>query len=798
MKHIYLFLFCIIISTNAFSQDVKILPPLQAAWDDLYKDCGGEDWHVKTISDLENNSESPFIKFYHAKIEGAYSIETFDLSNNNLKGDVPATFIKNNDFTPAVVWPYYGSVKIILSHNEITSVPNGMGTCYFSVMHTVRIDNNKLTSFHTDDRESITGMAPNLYTGCRVFTIHQNDITSLTEDNLGSSSYGSVSLIDNKAEEIRIDNNRLDFKSLCEVVPFIKSQYRYINYAYKGNEENCYFDYYPQKPLGDAVSEVNADQGSTHELNFSLNHKDNVYSWMLNGKDVPLSEGKSYNFSLNAESAGVYICKITNKNLPEVTLYSKDMPVFMNKANNKVINDFQIIHDAITENFPEGAIVADFQGQDPDGDEVFYRLIDGEANNSSFRIKEGKTLVSSEKLFERSYLSEYKLVVEAYDVYGGKKQKEFTISKGEGGGTKLPEDITLSGTEVDENVADAVIGDLATVGVTGYSFSLSNDSDKEWFYIEGQSLKTKVGLDYETKKGYSVRVKASADDGTQMKKDFNISVNDVNDAPHQVVLTTDVAKINVSAGAFIGQLVAVDQDPDDIVFSYKLINGDGDTNNEDFVIQGNKLLSARKYTEIDLGQMSIRVEVKDDENAAYEQVIKVSVQGEITENKMPRGIGLSNTVLWNEFEEGDDIAFIYMSDPEGEEGTFTCDNKYVEVIGTKLRLIKIPEDNNFEVEITGNDGENSISSIFRFNREANETGLKSIELSNIKVYPNPTVDKLNFSEPISGQVYSLSGRLIKQFNEESQVVVSELEQGTYLLKIFTREGIFVSKFIKKL
>jgi len=31
---------------------------------------------------------------------------------------------------------------------------------------------------------------------------------------------------------------------------------------------------------------------------------------MLNGKDVPLSGNKEYNFSLTPESAGVYTCKV--------------------------------------------------------------------------------------------------------------------------------------------------------------------------------------------------------------------------------------------------------------------------------------------------------------------------------------------------------------------------------------------------------------------------------------------------------------------------------------------------------
>lgn len=801
MKQFYLVLFCLITNNTLIqSQRDNTYPQIQAAWDFTYNTCGGDNWNVKTIDQLEARSESPYIKFSTSQAYSgakAYDIfEIIDLSNNNLQGDLPQQFTKNEDFSRKAVWEY-GSEKILLSHNKLTSVPNGMGIRRNGYFHTVKMDNNKLTSFHTDNSEDFIGANISLYKGCKVITLHQNEITSLKGSNFGPYFNGLTSIIDNMAEEVRIDNNRLNFMSLCEVVPFIKEQYGYRSADDEGNP-NCNFDYYPQKPLGNDVSEVNADKETEQNLNFSLTHPKNVYTWVLNGKEVPLSDGKDFNFTLTEETAGIYTCKITNSELPEVSLYSKDMPVFMNKAGNKVIADFQILHDPITSNFPENAIVADFQGEDPDDDIVYYRLIEGAVNNSSFRIHQGKTLISAEPLFDRTYLSEYKILVEAYDIYGGKKQKEFTITKGAGGGTALPQNITLSSLSINENQVDAIIGTLTAVGVDGYSFSLINESDKNFFYIEGQSLKTKVGLDFETQKNFSIRIKASAVDGTQMKKDFTITVNDLNDAPYSIFLTADIALIKVNSGAFIGQLVGADQDPTDIDFTYELKAGDGDVNNNDFTIQGNRLLSTRRFTESDLGQKSIRIEVKDDEGAALEQILEITIQGEITENKMPRGLGLSNNVIWKEFKVNDIISYIFMSDPEGVSGTFTSNSEYIEINGNIIRLTKLPNSEEIiEVEITGNDGDNDIKTTFRFYREGGTTGIKSIQQSNIRVYPNPAIENLNFSELIDGEIYSLSGKLIRSFAQKNQVFVGDLNQGMYLLKIKIGDSIFSSKFIKK-
>jgi len=171
MKHIYLLLLCFTVS-NLFAQNTKstqaypLMPQHQAAWNAIYENCGGENWRFKSIADLEKNSTSPYISIYKNGVAGddgtGYQVfEVFDLSNNNLKGDVPQEFTKNENYKTKVVWRSSGFVKILLSHNEITSVPNGMGLLNYGFMHTVCVDNNKLTSFHTDDFRTFTGNGPN-------------------------------------------------------------------------------------------------------------------------------------------------------------------------------------------------------------------------------------------------------------------------------------------------------------------------------------------------------------------------------------------------------------------------------------------------------------------------------------------------------------------------------------------------------------------------------------------------------------------------------------------------------------
>jgi len=80
-------------------------------------------------------------------------------------------------------------------------------------------------------------------------------------------------------------------------------------------------------------------------------------------------------------------------------------------------------------------------------------------------------------------------------------------------------------------------------------------------------------------------------------------------------------------------------------------------------------------------------------------------------------------------------------------------------------------------------------------------GVEDIAAENILVYPNPTSDIIFLPKDIQGEyvsVYNMSGLLTKTAlkSNNSQLDVSELTSGNYILKIETEKGIFTSKFQK--
>ena len=79
--------------------------------------------------------------------------------------------------------------------------------------------------------------------------------------------------------------------------------------------------------------------------------------------------------------------------------------------------------------------------------------------------------------------------------------------------------------------------------------------------------------------------------------------------------------------------------------------------------------------------------------------------------------------------------------------------------------------------------------------------IKENELSNIVLYPNPTVDKIFWAQNImieKATVFDMNGKqILSQKVSDFSLDVSHLSSGTYLIKLESGEGFYNSKFIKK-
>ena len=138
-----------------------------------------------------------------------------------------------------------------------------------------------------------------------------------------------------------------------------------------------------------------------------------------------------------------------------------------------------------------------------------------------------------------------------------------------------PTALSLSATTIDENSLGGVIGDLTTTdddNINGdtHTYTLSG-TDAASFEVVNNQLKLKAGVsaNYETKSTYAVTVTTTDGSGSTFAQSFNVTVNDVNDAPTAISLTATAIDEN-AVGTTVGYLSSTDEDAGDNV-SYSLV-----------------------------------------------------------------------------------------------------------------------------------------------------------------------------------------------------------------------------------
>lgn len=78
-----------------------------------------------------------------------------------------------------------------------------------------------------------------------------------------------------------------------------------------------------------------------------------------------------------------------------------------------------------------------------------------------------------------------------------------------------------------------------------------------------------------------------------------------------------------------------------------------------------------------------------------------------------------------------------------------------------------------------------------------QTGVDENSLA-IDVYPNPTdgIICIDIEDLERIEVYAINGQFIKEFSS-SEINITELNEGTYLLKVFTSSGWVTKQIVKK-
>lgn len=196
------------------------------------------------------------------------------------------------------------------------------------------------------------------------------------------------------------------------------------------------------------------------------------------------------------------------------------------------------------------------------------------------------------------------------------------------------------------------------------AFSLSGPDMASFELISGVLyLKAGVVLNVQTKPSYQVSV--SVDDVTvgttpDASSTFTLTINDVNQAPTGINLSSTSVAENEPAGTIVGALSSIDPDTGD-TSSFALIPGFGSTDNASFNIVDGKLVTAASFNFEAKATFAIRVQVSDRDGATFDKQFTITVTNV---NEAPTNITLQPPSVAENEPIGTFVGSLISTDPD--------------------------------------------------------------------------------------------------------------------------------------
>jgi hypothetical protein len=218
-------------------------------------------------------------------------------------------------------------------------------------------------------------------------------------------------------------------------------------------------------------------------------------------------------------------------------------------------------------------------------------------------------------------------------------------------------------------------------------------------------------FDYEVKNSYNIRVQTNDGRGGTYQEQFTINVTDVNDAPTNITLSSNIIVENQPAGTTVGIFATTDVDGGP-TYTYTLVSGIGSTNNGSFTITGNTLKTNAVFDHETKSSYSIRVQTDDGRGAIYQKVFTINVTNV---NEAPTNITLSKSNIAENKPVGTVVATFTTTDVDGGptytymlvSGEGDSDNVSFTIVGSTLKtnaLFNYETKSSYSILVRTNDG----------------------------------------------------------------------------------------------
>ncbi len=392
--------------------------------------------------------------------------------------------------------------------------------------------------------------------------------------------------------------------------------------------------------------------------------------------------------------------------------------------------DIVLSNSSIDENSSDGAVVGTFSTADPDmGDSFTYQLVSGAGadNNADFTIVGDQLRINSSLNFETQ--SSYLIRVQTTDSADASYTEAFMINVNDV--AESPTNLVLSSSSIDENSPEgAVVGTFSTTDPDeGDSFTYQLVFGNNAFTIVGDQLLTNSSLDFETQSSYIISVQATDSTNNAFESVLIIDVNDVAESPTDINLSSSSIDENSPGGAVVGIFSTTDPDADDR-FTYMLVSGVGDDDNDAFTIVGDSLRINSSLDFETQSSYSIRVQTTDSADNNLESVLTINVN-DVGES--PTDLVLSSSSIDENSPSGAVVGTFGTTDPdEGDSFTYqlVSGNNAFTIVGDQLRInssLDFETQSSYSIRVqTTDSADNNLESVLTIN--VNDVGESPTDL----------------------------------------------------------------------
>ena len=304
--------------------------------------------------------------------------------------------------------------------------------------------------------------------------------------------------------------------------------------------------------------------------------------------------------------------------------------IFINIINsNDAPTDIMLSPADVNENLALNTSVGNLATTDPDvGDTHLYSFANLSANDNASFVIVGNELRTS-AVFDFETKSVYFVQIQTTDASNGSFSKQLLVSINDT--NDRPTDLALNNNLVDEKQpAGEFVGIVSTSDqdvVDSFTYTLvsgNGATDNASFIISNDSLFSDATFDVLVKSTLSIRVRTTDLTGTFFEKAFTVAVQNVNDAPNDLLLSNSSIPENIPQNSLVGLLNSTDIDPAQ-TFTYQLVSGIGDADNSNFIITANELKTNTLFDFNTQRSHSIRLRTTDQGGLSFEKQFAIVI-----------------------------------------------------------------------------------------------------------------------------------------------------------------------------